>query len=101
MNLSEFKEYMGKRLDKSKFEEKMRYSIAEANKEVEEVKYRVKDKNISIIIRQNWDAILNVQHDRIKKILIDKNKENNYEEWERFISENEIIEVMNISFSEY
>lgn len=101
MNLREFREYMEERLDKEKFENKLRISIEENNKEIEEAKYRVKDKNISIVIKQNWDNMIKLQYDLVKKDLSEKNKENDYEEWKKFISENELVEQTNSSFSEY
>lgn len=101
MNFREFKEYMEERLDKEKFENKLRISIEENNREMEEAKYRVKDKNMSTVIKQNWDYMIKLQYDLVKKSLSEKNKENDYEEWEKFISENELVEQTNSSFSEY
>lgn len=101
MNFKEFKEYIEERLDKEKFETKTRISIEENNRKIEEAKYRVKDKNIPIVIKQNWDNMLKGQYDSIRRTLPEKNKENDYEEWEKFISENELVEQTNSSFSEY
>ena len=101
MNFREFKEYMEERLDKEKFEAKTRISIEENNREIEEEKYRVKEKNIPIVIKQNWDNMIKLQYGLVKTALSEKNKENDYEEWEKFISENEIVEQTNSSFSEY
>ncbi|CEK40057.1 hypothetical protein [Paraclostridium sordellii] len=101
MELREFKEYMEERLDKEKFENKLRISIEEKNREIEEEKHRVKDKNIPTVIKQNWDHMIKFQYDLIRKTLLKENKENDYEEWEKFISENELVEQTNSSFSEY
>ncbi|CEP45568.1 Uncharacterised protein [[Clostridium] sordellii] len=101
MNFREFKEYMEERLDKEKFEAKTRISIEENNREIEEAKYRVKDKNIPIVIKKNWENMLKGQYDSIRRTLSEKNRENEYEDWEKFISENEIVEQTNSSFSEY
>ena len=100
MELREFKEYMEERLDKEKFENKLRISIEEKNREIEE-KHRVKDKNIPTVIKQNWEHMIKFQYDLIRKTLLKENKENDYEEWEKFISENELVEQTNSSFSEY
>ena len=100
MELREFKEYMEERLDKEKFENKLRISIEEKNREIEE-EHRVKDNNIPTVIKQNWDHMIKFQYDLIRKTLLKENKENDYKEWEKFISENELVEQINSSFSEY
>ena len=45
--------------------------------------------------------MIKLQYDLVKKELSKENKENNYKEWEKFISENELVDQTNNSFSEY